>query len=594
MKHRLPVVLLCLIFALAAAAQAPEAATIFEAAERGDIEAVTRLLKTDPKLIEAKNPEGETALHQAAGCRRGEPAALPIVHLLLDSGAVVDARNTGGQTPLLYASYAGFARVAELLVSRGAAVQYQDANGRSPVHYAAREGNPAVVEFLIKNGANLSLRDNQNRTPLDYAVLRDKQAVVETLLKLGRYDVKGAEGSTLLHAAASQGHADMVRSLIERGADPSRPGPNGDPILLSYLRGGLAGPALEEIAKGSDVNARDAAGRTALHLAVGKGLEDVAAALLNGGADPNAADKSGVVALDIARDWGLRPLAGLLTAKGARLVRPRAHLLKDGSYEIVDGPDDAKTDDAIIRYIGNDGFLIEAGSRAVLVDGLVRNPWGYTNTPERALEMMTAGRDPFGRLDLLLFSHAHRDHFEPRMALDVLRARPKASLAGDALVAGELREADPDAVRALGSRVMTLDVAIGERKSVETNGIPLTVLGVNHADQGAYLTLGYIMDLGAFRIYHQGDLTPPVNLPFLSSVPWEQMKIDIVFFDPFFLQDETARRIVLERIRPSVVILMHMREGESERYLAEFRPAVPQVLAYRQPMESKRFVKARR
>lgn len=53
-------------------------------------------------------------------------------------------------------------------------------------------------------------------------------------------------------------------------------------------------------------------------------------------------------------------------------------------------------------------------------------------------------------------------------------------------------------------------------------------------------------------------------------------------------------RIVAERIRPSAVILMHMRDDEGEPYFAELQPAVPQVLFFRGQMESKVFIKARR
>lgn len=99
------------------------------------------------------------------------------------------------------------------------------------------------------------------------------------------------------------------------------------------------------------------------------------------------------------------------------------------------------------------------------------------------------------------------------------------------------------------------------------------------------------MDLGPFRIYHQGDIFADFNLAFLASIPWEEMKIDIAFFDPFFLQNEAARKIVLDRIRPSAVILMHMREDEGQRYHSQLKPAIPQVLYFPGPMASKRFVK---
>jgi len=567
--------------------------TIFQAVETGDLEAVARLLKADPKLVEAKTPDGETALHQAARCRRGEEAALPIVRLLLENGAALDARNAAGQTPLLYYAYAGLGRVVELLLDKGASFCYQDSQGRSPLHYAAREGRPAVVEILVKQGADASLKDDQGRTPLDYAVLRNHAAVVETLMKLVGYDIKGPEGSALLHAAASHGNEDLVTRLLEKGADPAKPSPGGESLLLSYLRGGLVTRALDLIAKGADANGKDAAGKPALHLAVEKGLDEAAKALLDKGADPNAADRNGVTALEIAQDWGFAALSGLLRSRGARPLSPKVHVLKGGSHEILEPPAGSNPEAALIRYIGTDGFLIQAGAKSVLVDGLVDNPWGYTNTPGQALSLMKTRRPPFERLDLILFSHAHRDHFEPRMALDVLTAHAGAVLVGDGLVENDLRETAAEEVKALGPRIRILAVKIGEKTNLTVDGIPLTVFGVNHADrEPAYLTLGYVFDLGPFRVYHQGDLYPEANLAFLSSIPWEEMKIDIAFFDPFFLQNDAARKIVLDRIRPSAVILMHMRDDEGERYFTQLKPTVPQVLFFRGPMETKRFVKS--
>jgi L-ascorbate metabolism protein UlaG (beta-lactamase superfamily) len=338
---------------------------------------------------------------------------------------------------------------------------------------------------------------------------------------------------------------------------------------------------------------KDLGGRTALHIAVEKGLVEAAKALLGKGADPNAADRDGVSPLEIAQDWGPGDMISLLTAKGARPVRPKVHVLKGGTYEIVESPAGATAGTAVIRYIGTDGFLVQAGSKSVLVAGLVRNPWGYTNTPERALALMTARKAPFERLDLLLFSHAHRDHFEPRMALDVLAAHAEATLVGGGLVERELRETGPEEAGTLGPRIKVPGIGVGERTSLTVNGIPLIALGVNHADrEPAYLTLRYILDLGPFRIYHQGDLYPDANLPFLASIPWEEMRIDIAFFDPFFLQNEAGRKLLVERIRPSAVILMHMRDGESAGYFEKLKGAVPQVLYYRGPMESKRFVRA--
>lgn len=568
------------------------AQTIFEAAEKGNLETVKGMVQADQKIIASRDNEGDTPLHAAAGGRSGEQAALAIVRFILDQGAELEAKNSVGQTPLLYAAYAGYGQVLELFISKGAVFQYQDSRGRSPLHYAARQGFPHIVEMLIKRGADASLKDGENRTPLEYAVLRNKPAVVETLMRLVPIDVKTDQGSMLLHSAAAQGGEELFRKLIAQGADASRPSPTGETILLSLLRGGLASLAREYISKGIDVNSRDARGRTALHLAVRNGMDDVVLLLLDKGADASAADANGRTVMDIARDWQYESLESLLIKRGARVSGKKIHILQRGSYEIVEKPGGPTRDAAEIRYIANDGFLIRAGYNTVLVDGLVQNPWGYDNTPRRALELFQTGWAPFAHLDLLLFSHAHRDHFEPGMALQMLAANPQAELVGDSLVLKDLKAEDLNAYTQYASRIKTTSIGIGERTYLTAGGIAIKVLGVNHGEPDRpYLTLGFIMKLGEYTIYHQGDINAGVQLRFLSSISWEDVTIDIAFFDPFFLLNNDARKIVLDRIRPSAVILMHMREGEADGYLRQLQTSVPQVIAFQEPMESKVFVK---
>ena len=309
---------------------------IFEAAEQGNLEAAARLLKADPKLVEAKNAEGETALHLAAGCRRGEEAALPLVRLLLENGAAPDARNGSNQTPLLYAAYGGFSRVVELLIAKGVAVQYQDANGRSPLHYAAREGRPQVVEILLKHGANPALKDKENRTPLEYAVLRNKPAVV----------ANPDEAGALRHQGAGRFDAAPRGRLLgtrRRGQEPARTGGRRGPSQperrsrsCSAICGAdwPSGP-WHRSPRAPTSRPRTPPGERPFTLAVEKGLDQVVSALLDKGADPNAADKNGLTPLDIARDWGSRSAAELLSAKGARPTPRQVHVLKGGAFEIA-------------------------------------------------------------------------------------------------------------------------------------------------------------------------------------------------------------------------------------------------------------------
>lgn len=77
-------------------------------------------------------------------------------------------------------------------------------------------------------------------------------------------------GERPLHMAVALGHAEMVKILLDAGADPN-------------AKGGTAE-------------------HSPLHAAVQNGNVEIVALLLNAGADPNARDKQGRTALDMARD----------------------------------------------------------------------------------------------------------------------------------------------------------------------------------------------------------------------------------------------------------------------------------------------------
>jgi ankyrin repeat protein len=134
------------------------------------------------------------------------------------------------------------------------------------------------------------------------------------------------DGWSMLHLAAT---AEIAGLLLDAGAEIDAPnrhqvfGPGGRPLHAAvYQRRDDVVRLLLD--RGADVNATDRAGWTALHMAVANGQLALARTLLDAGAGPNA--RIGVVA---GQQWSGQTPLGLLTVEnrtgeGAREPDPAA------------------------------------------------------------------------------------------------------------------------------------------------------------------------------------------------------------------------------------------------------------------------------
>ena len=102
----------------------------------------------------------------------------------------------------------------------------------------------------------------------------------------------------VLHLAVFEGDVNVVRALLEAGADPNIEDERGTmPLYLAELGSELFIVLLEG---GADPNIKYESGATPLHLAVFEGDVNVVRALLEAGADPNVQDQGGAVPLHLA------------------------------------------------------------------------------------------------------------------------------------------------------------------------------------------------------------------------------------------------------------------------------------------------------
>ena len=170
-----------------------------------------------------------TPLHRAAWAGSYSAEALNVVTLLVEEGANLEARESGGQTPLHLAAvntYRAGTRIVDYLIAQGANVNARDDRGTTPL-VAGMLANilnrsRAVFTVLLKAGANPNLADNRGVAPLHVAAGLDSSPYfyTSTLLTEGANPNQADNaGRTPLHNAAQWGLPSVVDLLLAAGAN---------------------------------------------------------------------------------------------------------------------------------------------------------------------------------------------------------------------------------------------------------------------------------------------------------------------------------------------------------------------------------------
>lgn len=183
------------------------------AAHNDHVNAIRTLVSKGSSLTASDN-SGCTALH-VASYRSSKNA----VEALIDLGADLNAEANDRYTPLHYAvRYSHIMAPISVLIERGALVEATDIHGNTPLHTACQDGSVVVADLLIDHGSNINLPNLYGYTPLHQAISHIK--MLKALLAYGA-DINAADirGSTLMHKAALNGDVAIIKLIADTGAD---------------------------------------------------------------------------------------------------------------------------------------------------------------------------------------------------------------------------------------------------------------------------------------------------------------------------------------------------------------------------------------
>ena len=143
------------------------------------------------------------------------------------SQSMVNATDTFGKTPLLYACRRGDLEAVKWLIENKADVNKSDSMRRSPLHMAARSGSPSIIELLLEAKADPMAANLLNEIPAHYACYEENSAqLAKPLIDAGSdVNLLSKYGRTMLDIAVQFDYPDLVRYLIESGAKTEGPEP---------------------------------------------------------------------------------------------------------------------------------------------------------------------------------------------------------------------------------------------------------------------------------------------------------------------------------------------------------------------------------
>jgi ankyrin repeat protein len=207
----------------------PEDHPIHDAAEAGELVRVRAFLDQEPSLVHDINRAGGHPLHRAV-----IGGSADVVTLLLDRGADIHAIHGAGvgsfegyapqdKQPIDLAIWGGPGHgngnvpLARLLIGRGATYDLTVASALSDL--------AAVRSMLDADPSRISEQRPDDRRPLSAAAEFGRLDIVRLLLERGADptwpDADSSERGAALHAAAGRGDREMVELLLRHRADPN-------------------------------------------------------------------------------------------------------------------------------------------------------------------------------------------------------------------------------------------------------------------------------------------------------------------------------------------------------------------------------------
>jgi Predicted Zn-dependent hydrolases of the beta-lactamase fold len=249
-----------------------------------------------------------------------------------------------------------------------------------------------------------------------------------------------------------------------------------------------------------------------------------------------------------------------------------------------------------ITYLANCGFLYDGDKSKVLIDPFGTEYGNFFYLPSNETkEKIIKGNIPFNKVDILLITHIHGDHFNAKLTERFLLNNSKVKMICPSQVYMQMKDSC-NSFAQIEAQIISPSLSIDESKKIKINGITVTVIrmqhGTNRSLDGLSYTdytdyektenFGYIIHFDKKNIFHQGDGCLKINEKALKNIDCSVNIAHLSFFD----WDSTSLNILKKDLKAEKFIFMHGTKPAKELESEQFKNIAPQLIFFKRELES--------
>ncbi len=245
--------------------------------------------------------------------------------------------------------------------------------------------------------------------------------------------------------------------------------------------------------------------------------------------------------------------------------------------------------DITLTQLANEGVIISDGETRILIDGMVVEPYSvYGGLPPEVSPLFEQVSGPFSGIDLVLASHRHHDHNQPRFACQFLQNSTGSRFVSSPQVIGLMRE-KCRTFMTTSPRVNEINPQYGEPHVIQLEGTRVTIFPLSHGSRkyARIQNFGHLVEIGGLTLLHIGDAA--MDPQDFDRAGLDNIEIDVALIPFWYFQPGPGSEVMTRFFDAPNKIAVHIPPGEMEEIKGYISEEFPQVIILQNTLDQTTF-----